>query len=277
MVKKRGLGKGLGSLIPEKPKKERNVENVEYIKLDDIVPSKDNPRKSFDDESIKSLAESIKLYGIIQPLVLVKKDDKFEIIAGERRFRAATLLKLKEVPALIKDLSDKDKDMISMVENIQREDLNPYEEALAYKNIMEDYSLTQNELSELIGKTRTYIANIVRLLNLDKNTISELEKGTITSSQGRALLGVENLEERQKYLQMLINSEITVNELEKKSKKASKKKVKDLYITDIEEKLKESFGTKVKVVKSNKKWKVSLEFANDEQIEAFLDRYGVEE
>lgn len=277
MVKKRGLGKGLGSLIPEKPKKERNVENVEYIKLGDIVPSKDNPRKSFDDESIKSLAESIKLYGIIQPLVLVKKDDKYEIIAGERRFRAATLLKLKEVPALIKDLSDKDKDMISMVENIQREDLNPYEEALAYKNIMEDYSLTQNELSELIGKTRTYIANIVRLLNLDKNTISELEKGTITSSQGRALLGVENLEERQKYLQMLINSEITVNELEKKSKKASKKKVKDLYITDIEEKLKESFGTKVKVVKSNKKWKVSLEFANDEQIEAFLDRYGVEE
>lgn len=281
-VKRKGLGKGLGALIPEKPKVEENIdlEQVEYIKLSKIVPSDDNPRKNFDEEAIKSLAESIELYGIIQPLILIESNEKYDIVAGERRYRAAKLLNLEEVPAIVKKITKKDKDMISMVENIQREDLNPYEEAQAYSNIMKQYNLTQNDLSEVIGKSRTYIANIVRLLSLDDFTISELEKGNITSSQGRALLGIEDIFERKKYLEMLIKKEITVNDLEKKrttNKIKVRRKSKDVFVKDIEDRLKESLGTKVNVKKTKNKWSVNIEFVNDEQIEEFLERYNIGE
>lgn len=291
MSKRKGLGRGLGALIPDNPKKEEklnskstkkekqtndvDLELVQNILLSKIVPSDDNPRKNFDEEALNSLAESIKMYGIIQPLVLVKKEeDKYEIVAGERRYRAAKVLKLKEVPAIIKDLSTKDKDMISMVENIQREDLNPYEEAQAYSNIMNEYSLTQSELSEVLGKSRTYIANIVRLLTLDDFTIRELENGNITSSQGRALLTISDIFERKKYLDMLIKKEITVNEIEKKSKNKQKNtNKKDVFIRDIEERLKEALGTRVLVKKTKNKWKVNIEFTSDDEIEYFLDNY----
>lgn len=281
MTKKRGLGRGLGALIPEKKELEEvsDLDQVEYIKLKDIVASEDNPRKNFDEEGLKSLAESIKMYGILQPLVLIKNGEKYDIVAGERRYRAAKLSKLEEVPAIIKKLTSKDKDMISMVENIQREDLNPYEEAKAYSNIMKQYNMTQNELSDVIGKSRTYIANMVRLLSLDDFTITELEKGNITSSQGRALLGIEDIAERREYLDKLIKKEITVNDLEKKrtTKTKVKKKKKDIFVKDIEERLKESLGTKVSVKKSRNKWNVNIEFANDEQIEDFLQKYNIGE
>lgn len=281
MAKKRGLGRGLGALIPEKPivEETNDLDQVEYIKLEDIVASDDNPRKNFDEEGIASLAESIKMYGILQPLVLIKNGEKYDIVAGERRYRAAKLIKLEEVPAIVKKLTSKDKDMISMVENIQREDLNPYEEAQAYSNIMKQYKMTQNELSEVIGKSRTYIANMVRLLSLDDFTVRELEKGNITSSQGRALLGIEDIEERRVYLEKLIKKEITVNDLEKKrtTKTVIKRKPKDIFVKDIEERLKESLGTKVSVKKSKNKWSVNIEFANDEQIEDFLGKYNIGE
>lgn len=290
MAKRKGLGKGLGALIPDKPTIDeneilnKNTENqvedlnqiIQNISISDIEASGDNPRKNFDDEALESLAESIKLYGILQPLVLLKEEDKYTIVAGERRYRAAKLAKLKVVPAIVKDLSETDKDMVSMIENIQREDLNPYEEAQAYSNIMKKYDLTQNELSEKIGKTRTYIANIVRLLSLDDFTVSELEKGNITSSQGRALLGVKDIFERKKYLEMLIRNEITVNEIEKKSTKR-RKPAKDIYVKDLEERLKESFGTKVNVKKSKNKWVLNFEFSDDEQVENFLHQFGIGE
>lgn len=288
MSKRKGLGRGLGALIPDNFKKEEKLDDnlsenekvsndidldqVQNISLSKIMTSDDNPRKNFDEEALQSLAESIKMYGIIQPLVLLKKEDKYEIVAGERRYRAAKILKLKEVPAIIKDLSTKDKDMISMVENIQREDLNPYEEAQAYSNIMKEYSLTQNELSEVLGKSRTYIANIVRLLTLDDFTIKELEKGNITSSQGRALLTISDIFERKKYLDMLVKKEITVNEIEKKSKRKTVTK-KDVFVRDIEDRLKEALGTRVLVKKTKNKWKVNIEFTSDDQIEDFLDNY----
>ncbi|MGF0040226.1 ParB/RepB/Spo0J family partition protein [Peptoniphilaceae bacterium SGI.131] len=301
MVKRKGLGRGISALFPEKEdkvvektetlgvvneekveknnekslkSKSDNIDNeiIENIKLTDIKASEDNPRKNFDIEALENLAQSIRLYGIIQPLVLMKNRGKYEIIAGERRYRAAVLAGLEEVPAIVKKLTSKDKDMISMVENIQREDLNPYEEALAYKNIMLKYSLTQNELSDIIGKSRTYIANIVRLLGLDKDTIKELEEGNITSSQGRALLSVEDLKLRSKYLKMLIRNEITVNEIEKRSS-SKLPKVKDIYIRDLEERFKESIGAKVKINKAKNSWKVNIEFFDDEQIEDFLKRY----
>lgn len=280
MVRRKGLGKGLGALIPEKNFDENNsdFEKIQKIDINKIEVSKSNPRKNFDDEAINSLADSIKLYGILQPLVLIKNVDQYKIVAGERRFRAAKIAGLETVPAVIRELNDKDKDMISMVENIQREDLNPYEEAQAYENIMKLHNLTQEELSKVIGKSRTYIANIVRLLSLDDFTIAELEQGNITSSQGRALLGIKDIFERKKYLDMLIRKEITVNEIEKKSSKKVRKIIKkDVFVKDIEDRLKESLGAKVDVKKSNNKWKINIEFASDEQIEEFLERYGVDE
>lgn len=280
MAKRKGLGKGLGALIPEKVEnndsKDKEIDQIQLIDIDKITISLDNPRKNFDMEGIESLAESIKLYGVLQPLVLIKEGDNYKIVAGERRYRAAKIADLKQVPAIIKELTNKDKDMISMVENIQREDLNPFEEAMAYVNIMDDYSLTQQELSNIIGKSRTYIANMVRLINLDEKTISELEKGSITSSQGRALLGIEDIEKRHKYLDLLLNKEITVNEIEKKKDISKRKKVKkDVFVRDLEDRLKETLGTKVNIKKSKNKWTVNIEFTNDDQIEEFISHYNL--
>lgn len=289
MVRKKGLGKGLAALIPEdtsinslidtKDNKEQTGEVVENIDIDKIIPNRSNPRKKFDQDALEELAESIKMYGIIQPIVLVKYDDKYEIVAGERRYRAAKIAKLEKVPAIIKDLDNKSKDMISMVENIQRKDLNPYEEALAYDNIMNEYKLTQNQLSEVVGKSRTYIANTVRLLSLDDMTIRQLEKGNITSTQARSLLGVSNVIEREKYLQMLINKEITVNEVEKRASKnrVVKTKEEDIYIKDIQSRLSETLGAKVKLNKAKNSWKLNIEFYDQDQIEDFLENYGIKD
>ena len=307
MAKKRALGRGLGALIPEREdtKKENNysestdiktnnknenktktnknteskdkiVDDVLSIKIDQIKVNEDNARKTFNQESIDSLGESIKLYGVLQPLVLIKRENHYEIVAGERRFRAAKSVGLKEVPAIIKDLSKKDKDMVSMVENIQREDLNPYEEAQAYTNIMKDYKMTQAELSELLGKSRTYIANMVRLLKLDDFTIKELENGNITSSQARALLAIDDILLRKDYLDKLARKEITVNEIEKKASRKKKNVKRDIFVVDIEERLTESLGTKVKVNKGKNKWTVNIEFSSDDQLEDFLSQYEEE-
>ncbi|MGY3776411.1 ParB/RepB/Spo0J family partition protein [Helcococcus sueciensis] len=279
MARRKGLGKGLGALIPEKEINiNENTNQIQMVDIKDIKISSGNPRKNFDMESIESLAESIKMYGVLQPLVLIKENDKYKIVAGERRFRAAKTAKLKEVPAIIKELTGRDQDMISMIENIQREDLNPYEEAMAYTNMMKKYNLTQQELSDILGKSRTYIANMVRLINLDEKTIEEIENGNITSSQGRALLGIENIEERHKYLELLLKNEITVNEIEKtKNTKKRKQVKKDIFVRDLEDRLKESLGTKVRINKSRNKWTVNIEFSNDEQIEEFLSHYNLGE
>lgn len=279
MVKRKGLGKGLSALIPEKIVEiDGNVENVQNIDINNLKPNENNARKTFDEESLESLAESIKKYGVIQPLVVLNKGKYYEIVAGERRYKAAKMAKLKSVPVIVKQLDSKDKDMVSMIENIQREDLNAYEEAMAYKNLMNDYNMTQNELSDLIGKSRTYIANTVRLLSLDDRTISELEDKNITSTQARALLGVEDLTERYKYLDMLLNKKITVNQIEKKSKSLKKDGStveKDIYIKDLENRLMEAFDAKVRINKTNTSWKVSIEFFDDEQVEDFLNKYNI--
>ena len=279
MARRKGLGKGLGALIPEKEINiNENTNQIQMVDIKDIKINTGNPRKYFDMESIESLAESIKMYGVLQPLVLIKENDKYKIVAGERRFRAAKTANLKEVPAIIKELTGRDQDMISMIENIQREDLNPYEEAVAYTNMMKKYNLTQQELSDILGKSRTYIANMVRLINLDEKTIEEIENGNITSSQGRALLGIENIEERHKYLELLLKNEITVNEIEKtKNTKKRKQVKKDIFVRDLEDRLKESLGTKVRINKSRNKWTVNIEFSNDEQIEEFLSHYNLGE
>lgn len=284
MARKKGLGRGLGALIPEESNITSLIEpsvaesdKVQQIKIEEIRPSEANARKIFDEEALMELAESIKLYGIIQPIVVTKRDDHYEIVAGERRYRASLLAGLKELPAIVKELDDKTRDMVSMVENIQRKDLNPYEEAKAYDNIMNEYKLTQKGLSDLIGKSRTYIANTVRLLTLDDATINELEKGNITSTQARALLSVDNIVERNKYLKMLINKEITVNEVEKRvARKKQTSKEQDIFIKDVQTRLSESIGAKVKLNRSKNSWKMNIEFFDEDQIEEFLCKYGIE-
>lgn len=282
MVKRKGLGKGLGALIPEnldsnleKNKKEGEFsqDQVQMISVDLITTSENNPRKNFDKEAINSLAESIKNYGILQPLVLIKENEIYRIVAGERRYRAAKKAGLSKIPAFIKNLSEKDKNIISIVENIQREDLNAYEEAQAYNNIMREYNITQQELATILGKSRTYIANIVRLLNLDELSISELEKGNITSSQARSLLSIKDLSKRKVYLDKLLNKEVTVNEIEKKSRK--KHKVKNVYIRDLEERFTEYLGNKVGINKSKNKWTMKIEFSNEEDLENFISNFDL--
>ena len=176
VAKRRGLGKGLAALIPDEPiadlfDENMNKESIFNIELSLIKPNENQPRQEFEENSLEELKNSIKQYGVIQPIVVRKKEEKYEIIAGERRWRAAKAAKLKEIPCIIKDVNDKQAMKLALIENIQRENLNPIEEAHAFKELMKDYKLTQEELADEIGKSRSYIANIIRLLNLDKEIV----------------------------------------------------------------------------------------------------------
>lgn len=280
-TKKRGLGKGLAALLPDEPisdllEAEIDKESISYIDLDLIEPNKDQPRREFEKESLQELKESIKQFGIIQPIIVRRKKDKYEIIAGERRWRAAKSTGLKNIPCIIKETDDKEAMKIALIENIQRENLNPIEEALAYKSLMEDYKLTQEDLAKTIGKSRSYIANTVRLMNLDPEIIENISKGKLTSGHGRALLAISNKEERLKTADAIINNKINVRETEKIAKKSNKKKTKimetkDPFIRDIEEKLMRALGTKVNLLPKKSGGKIEIEFYNDEDLERILE------
>ncbi|MBU5592402.1 ParB/RepB/Spo0J family partition protein [Clostridium sp. MSJ-4] len=277
MTKKFGLGKGLGALIPEEDMKEQNESNL--ISMNLIKANSHQPRKLFDEEKISSLAESIKEHGIIQPIILKSMDKGYMIIAGERRWRAAKLAGLKEVPAIIMDLTDKQVLEISLIENIQREDLNPIEEALAYKKLIEDFNLTQEALSVRIGKSRAAIANTMRLLNLDTRVQDYLKDGVITEGHGRALLGILNKDLQYELSQKIIDEDLTVREVERiiksldKSNKESKQlKTLNPYYNDIKERLQSHFGTKVNInSKRNNKGKIEIEYYSEEDLQRILD------
>lgn len=196
------------------------------------------------------MAESIKSHGIIQPLILRKKDGYYEIVAGERRFRAAKLVQLEKVPAIVVDIDDDKANVLSIIENIQREDLNAVEEASSYKSLLERYKITQEELSKKIGKSRSYITNTIRLLNLDDESLKSLEDRSITPTQARSLLAIDDLKKRNKYLNDLINKKTNIRKIEK----ASKEKEKDIFSEDLEKRMEEVLGTKVSIVKE-KRWK----------------------
>lgn len=194
------------------------------------------------------MAESIKSHGIIQPLILRKKDGYYEIVAGERRFRAAKLVQLEKVPAIVVDIDDDKANVLSIIENIQREDLNAVEEASSYKSLLERYKITQEELSKKIGKSRSYITNTIRLLNLDDESLKSLEDRSITPTQARSLLAIDDLKKRNKYLNDLINKKTNIRKIEK----ASKEKEKDIFSEDLEKRMEEVLGTKVSIVKEKK-------------------------
>ncbi len=279
-VKKRGLGKGLSALISEEVLTEDKSTNESVINIDInlIIPNENQPRQDFDKEALDDLANSIKIYGVIQPITVRKFNDKYELIAGERRWRASKIAGLREIPCLIKDVTEEASTQIALIENIQREDLNPIEEAIAYKNLGENYNLTQEEIAKQVGKSRSYVANTMRLLNLHKEIINYISKGELTSGHGKVLLGIKDKGQQLMAAEKIIKNNLNVRETENLSnnKKASAKKIinkksKAPYIQDIEEDLMRILGTKVNLVMGNNKGKIEIEYYGEEDLERIIE------
>ncbi len=288
MSKKFGLGKGLGALIPDEIQDEAKIDLKEkassstLIPLNKIINNSDQPRKFFDSDNIAELAESIKNHGIIQPLILKKHQKKYIIIAGERRWRAAKMLSLKEVPAIVMDLSNKEVLEISLIENIQRQDLNPIEEALAYRKLIDEFNLTQQELSQRIGKSRVSITNTMRLINLDERVQQYLIESVISEGHGRTLLAIEDKDLQYKMAQRIIDEKLSVRELEKLIKSLFKEKVEkkeetkvNPYVKDVENRLQDHFGTKVNINSKNKKGKIEIEYYSDDDLNRILELMNI--
>ena len=303
-AKKKGLGRGLDLLIPEgnntkqsktekesKPiikevvkevVKEVKVPAETFLKLSDIEPNREQPRKNFDKEALQELADSIKQFGIIQPIVVQKKDDYYEIIAGERRWRAAKLAKLKEVPVIIKEYSDREVMEIALIENIQRKDLNPIEEALAYKSLIDEYSLKQEELANRVSKSRTAIANSMRLLKLTDSVQNMLINDEISMGHARALLTLEQEDLQIEAAKTIVSKGLSVRDTEKLVKSILNPKQVKLPIPSAEaaiydaiaNKLREKMGTKVSINhKKNGKGKIEIEYYSQEELERLIEMF----
>ena len=287
--KKRGLGRGLNALINTGSDTENNKENTKenheykevFINISLVEPNRNQPRKEFDKESLSELANSIKQYGILQPIIVQKNGDMYEIIAGERRWRAAKEAGLTEVPVIVRDY-DKQKVMeISIIENIQREDLNPIEEAMAYQSLMEEYGLKHDELAEKVSKNRSTITNSMRLLKLSKNIQQMLIDGRISTGHAKVLLSVENINEQEKIAQELIDKSLSVRELEKLVKKYTKpRKKKDdkddkdysLFYREYEDRLKDILGTKVQInTKDKNKGRIEIDYYSAAELERIVE------
>lgn len=283
MGKKFALGKGLSALIPEDiVESDQEYENGKtLIPLNEIKNDNNQPRKAFDSDKIAELTESIKIHGIIQPLILRKSDDGFYIIvAGERRWRAAKMAGLKDVPAIVMDLSEKSVLEISLIENIQRQDLNPIEEASAYKKLLDEFSLTQDDLSKRIGKSRTAITNTIRLMNLDVRVQQYIIEGIITEGHGRTLLGIKDKDLQYELSQKAIDERLSVRELERVVKRildgktTEKKEVTNElnpYYKEIKNQLQTYFGTKVNISNKNNKGKIEIEYYSEDDLQRILD------
>ncbi|EHK2328486.1 ParB/RepB/Spo0J family partition protein [Clostridium perfringens] len=283
MAKKFGLGKGLGALIPEDNNiKEEKNENggIINIELKDIKANKKQPRKFFDNNKLNELAESVKEHGIIQPLILKKEEKGYSIIAGERRYRAAKIAELTEVPALIMNISDEKLLQVSLIENIQREDLNPIEEGLAYERLLKEFALTQEELSKTMGKSRTTITNTMRLLKLDDRVKEYVIEGVISEGHGRAILPLEN-DAQYEIAQKIIDNSLSVRETEKlvkrilndavEEKTSERRKPLNPYYKDVRDRLQDHFGTKVNLNANKNKGKIEIEYYSEEDLQRILD------
>lgn len=283
-AKKRGLGKGLSALIQDKEKAEELIsdvklnpsEAVEEIEISRIIPKSDQPRKIFDEDALNDLKASIKENGVIQPIILRRKDDRYEIIAGERRWRAAKAAGLERIPSIVREIDEETAAKISLIENVQRENLNPIEEAEAYKRLMSEYSLKQEELAKAVGKSRSYISNSIRLLNLDERIIGYIYEGKLTGGHGKALLAIKNHEDQLEAANRIIELGMNVREAEEKakvSKKRSKKnkKAKELFMIELEEKLMGALGTKVTLNHGRKSGRIEIEYYDDDDLERLID------
>ena len=289
-VKKSGLGKGLGALIPEaavaeKPATKKEIEKSEensagsLIKISKIEPNRDQPRKNFDKEALEALSDSIRQHGVISPITVQKKGDRYIIIAGERRWRAARMAGLTEIPAYVGDYSEREIAELSLIENIQREDLNPIEEAQAYRRLMTEFNLKQEEVAERVSKSRSAITNTMRLLKLSEEVQKYLIDGTLSEGHARALLGTEDVEAQNKLAKKVIDEKLSVRDIEKliknlgkpeKSKTPANKEY-DVFYNDIAEKLKVSLGTKVSVSgKGDGAGKIEIEFYSNDDLDRLV-------
>lgn len=290
-VKKRGLGSGIDNLIPdygleaarEKRDDEKNVSRETLIPLIQIEPNRAQPRTRFDEDALQELADSIKQYGIIEPIVVQKRDNHYEIIAGERRWRAARIAGLKEVPVVIKEYSEDEIFTIALIENIQREDLNPIEEAVAYQKLIQELKLKQDEVAEKVSKSRTAITNSMRLLKLDQRVQQMLIDEMISEGHGRALLPITDPEEQFTLAMKVFDEKLSVRETEKMIKKIQEEKntpakveeeIKDVSFIykNLEEKLKRTLGTKVEIKnKANNTGKIEIEYYSMDELERIVE------
>ncbi len=296
---KRGLGKGLDSMIPNKKEsierksgketiktldvKKENVSRETLVRLSDIEPKQEQPRKRFNEDSIVELADSIRQVGVIQPLILQKVEDHYEIIAGERRYRAARLAGLKEVPSVIRDLSEQQVLEIALIENIQREDLNPMEEAQAYQRLIKEFKLKQDEVAEKVGKSRAAVANSLRLLKLSKKVQEMLVEEMITSGHARALLAVDNAEQQYILAVRIFDEKLSVREVEKIIRSMQKQKEEEQVVEekqilsneviykDLEEQMKSLLGTKVSIHRKNdNQGKIEIAYYSEEELDRII-------
>lgn len=273
---KRGLGKGLSALIPDLPE-ENTTGQVKMVPINEIEPNKEQPRKNFDEEKMEELSQSIKEHGIIQPLIVKKQGNFYVIVAGERRWRAARMAGLDEVPVIIQDYSNDEVMEISLIENLQRQDLNPIEEAKAFETLINAFSLKQEEVAKRVGKSRSAIANTLRLLQLDESIQELLIEGRISEGHARALLTLPKKADQILVVDKILKDNISVRETEKlvkeileKPKKKKKKETISPIIKDIENKMKQILGTKVQITKGRKKGKIEIEYYSDEDLERIL-------
>ena len=290
-VKRKGLGKGLDSLIPEnksvkpalKPEKaEESVKTGEQmLKINQVEPNREQPRKHFEEDALLELADSIKQYGVLQPLLVRKRKDYYEIIAGERRWRAAKLAGVKEVPVIIKEYTEQQAVEIALIENIQRENLNPIEEAMAFKKLLTEFNLKQDEVAERVSKSRTAVTNSMRLLKLGEKVQQMIIDDMITTGHARALLAIDDEEQQYLLATKIFDEKLSVRETEKliKSLKNPKKQVKVVKTVenafvydDLAEKMKRVLGTKVSISpKGNGKGKIEIEYYSDDELERMFE------
>ena len=278
MVKKTGLGKGLDALFSMPVVEEEKLQSddsLQNLKIIDIEPNREQPRKTFNEESISELAESIKMYGVIQPIVVTKKDGYYAIIAGERRWRAAKLAGLEEVPAIIRESDEQTNREISLIENIQREDLNPYEKALGIRSLMDKYGMTQEEVSKKIGKSRSSVSNTVRILYLTPDVLELVKQGKLTEGHCKALAGISDPKRQYEAAVRMIEKGESVRQAESKNRITKREKKLDpqykyLY-EDIEDRFQGFFGTKVKLDQGKRKGRIIIEYHNNEDLERMLN------
>jgi hypothetical protein len=284
MAKKTGLGKGLDALFSDKPLTQAEEEKilkegeelVQNIKVIEIEPNKEQPRKHFDSESLEDLAKSIKRYGVIQPIIVNKKDNYYMIVAGERRWRASKIAGLTEIPCIVRDNDERKNREIALIENIQREDLNPIEKARGFKQLLDEYELTQQELADVVGISRSALANTVRLLNLDPRIMKLAEEGKLLECHCRSLMAIDDVEKQYKAALRIIENGDTVRDIERKVKNTrearSKKDNKyEAIYRDIEDSFQSFFGTKVKLNAKKRSGTITIQYSTNEELERLLE------
>ena len=275
MQKMTGLGKGLDALFGPAPEEEQMQENdiLKNLKITEVEPNREQPRKIFDQESLEELADSIKEYGLIQPIVVSKKEGYYSIIAGERRWRASKIAGLKEIPAIVREDDEKVNSEISLIENMQREDLNPYEKAVGIKTLMDKYDMTQEEIGKKIGKSRSTIANTIRILNLEPRVLEMAKEGKITEGHCKALLAITDPEKQYLSAVQMLERGTSVRQMEKKAKvKETKEEQQRNHILykNIEDTFQGFFGTKVRLDPGRRRGKIIIEYTCNDDLERIL-------